>query len=207
MISVIIPVFNGEKYLDECLSSIQYDDIEIIVVDDDSTDNSEQIALKYTNNVIRIKHSGAVIARNTGIKNAHGDYIVFMDADDIFCPNAISMMYEKIKNFDGIVGMRNNFISPECKNKNPISTKTGHGAIAGCAMFKKSLFDNVGNFDENLQCGDGYDWLLRAKKFGANIQNVDNVFCMRRIHDNNMSITKQKQEYADYCKIIRKHFS
>ena len=83
MISIIVPVFNAEKYLDECLSSLSIANTEIIVINDASTDNSEEIAKKYTNKVINIEHSGPVVARNIGIKNANGDYIIFMDAKQV----------------------------------------------------------------------------------------------------------------------------
>ena len=116
MISIIIPVFNGEKYLDQCLSSINAKDIEIIVVNDASDDNSEQIARKYTDHIINIPHSGPVIARNIGIKNAHGEYIIFMDADDVLKENAIDIMQKGVIDFDLIIGRRQDFISPDCND-------------------------------------------------------------------------------------------
>ena len=148
MISVIVPVFNGEKYLDECLSSIHDDNIEIIVVDDESNDNSYNIAKKYTDQIIKIKHSGPVIARNTGLKHANGEYVVFMDADDVLNKNAISQMRKDIDGFDGVVGLRSDFISPDCPNINAQTKTSNHGVISGCAMFKKSVFDKIGGFDE-----------------------------------------------------------
>ena len=73
-------------------------------------------------------------------------------------------------------------------------------------MFKKSAFDKVGFFDEELLCGDGYDWLLRAKKHGLKIKEIDDVLCMRRIHNSNMGRTMGLREKSDYAKIIKKHF-
>ncbi len=206
MISIIIPVFNGAKYLDECLSSIFGENIEIIIVNDASTDNSEQIAKKYTDKVINIEHSGPVIARNVGIKNATGDYLMFMDADDILKKDAITILINNISDFDGIIGRRSDFVSPDCKDI-VVETKTSsHGVIAGCAMFKKSTFETVGLFDEDLLCGDGYEWLLRAKKHGLKIKEIDDVLCMRRIHESNMGRTMGMREKSDYVKIIKKHF-
>ena len=206
MISIIVPVFNAEKYLYECLSSLSIANNEIIVVNDASTDKSEKIAKKYTDKVINIEHSGPVVARNIGIKNANGDYIIFMDADDVLKDGAIDILQKEIGDFDAVIGRRSDFVSPDC---NDITTETkisSHGVIAGCAMFKKSVFDIVGMFDEDLMCGDGYDWLLRAKKSGVKIKEIDDILCMRRIHESNMGRTMRMREKSDYAKIIRKHF-
>ena len=85
-ISVIIPVYNGEKYLAQCLDNMlcqTYKDLEIIVINDGSTDKSSEIAEKYPVKIIHHeKNSGLSVARNTGIDNATGDYIHFMDVDD-----------------------------------------------------------------------------------------------------------------------------
>lgn len=90
LISVIVPVYNVEKYLSRCLESLvnqSYDNIEIIVVDDGSTDNSPQIIKKFLNKndnmrVITQVNQGVSVARNTGLKNAKGKYIMFTDGDD-----------------------------------------------------------------------------------------------------------------------------
>lgn len=90
MISVIIPIFNAEKYLQNCLESIlkqNYSDFEIILIDDESSDNSLIIAQKFADKddrirIIKQKHAGQAVARNLGIESARGDLIVFIDADD-----------------------------------------------------------------------------------------------------------------------------
>lgn len=85
MISVIIPVYNSEKYLDRCLSSIlnqSYKDIEVIVVNDGSTDSSKEICQKYDVKVIDSEHRGLSAARNIGIEHANGEWLMFLDSDD-----------------------------------------------------------------------------------------------------------------------------
>ena len=206
MISIIIPVYNGEKYLDECLSSLPNTGIEIIVVNDASTDKSAEIAHKYTDKVITIEHSGPVVARNIGIKNASGNYLIFMDADDILKQGAIETLQNQIGDFDGIIGRRSDFVSQDCQDVVAETKTSSHGVIAGCAMFKKSAFDTIGLFDEELLCGDGYDWLLRAQKNGLKMKEIDDVLCMRRIHHSNMGRTMGMREKFDYAKIIKKHF-
>ena len=96
LVSVIIPVYNAGKYLDVCIQSVinqTWPNTEIILVDDGSTDDSLKIAKKYLVNanvkVIEQKNSGAAVARNAGLKLAKGDYIQFLDADDLLSPNKI----------------------------------------------------------------------------------------------------------------------
>ena len=91
MISVIIPVFNAEKYLRECLDSVAnqtYNDLEILLIDDGSKDSSPQICDGYAAadsrfTVIHKENGGVSSARNTGIENAHGNLMAFVDADDV----------------------------------------------------------------------------------------------------------------------------
>ena len=91
LISVIVPVYNAEKYLDRCIQSIinqKYKELEIILVDDGSKDRSLEICNSYEKkdnriNVIHKENAGVSAARNTGIKKARGTYLAFLDDDDI----------------------------------------------------------------------------------------------------------------------------
>lgn len=102
-VSVIIPVYNTEEYLEKCLYSIvnqTLNEIEIICVDDGSTDNSLQILKKYAENDNRIKvitqeNSGAAVARNNGIDNAKGEYLYFIDSDDYVDLSFLEKMYNQ----------------------------------------------------------------------------------------------------------------
>lgn len=99
-VTIIIPVYNVEKYLEECLKSVvlqSYKDIEIIVINDGSTDCSREICEEYQNkydNIILInkKNEGVSVARNTGISLSTGEYIVFIDADDVVHENYIECL-------------------------------------------------------------------------------------------------------------------
>lgn len=104
LISIIIPVFNKEKYIAECLTSIitqTYTNLEILLIDDGSTDKSGQICDQFSNEDKRIKvihkaNGGVSSARNTGLRLAQGECISFVDADDCVDKEYISKMYEKI---------------------------------------------------------------------------------------------------------------
>lgn len=114
LISIIIPVYNKEKYLDKCIKSAvnqDYKNIEIIIINDGSEDNSEQIISKWLKKDYRIKYlnqenKGVSYTRNRGLLSANGDYIFFLDADDYLEKNAISVLVDYIKksNVDIIIG-------------------------------------------------------------------------------------------------------
>ena len=104
LISVIVPVYNTEKYIEKCVMSIlnqTYKNLEIILIDDGSTDNSPQIcdSLAKKDNRITVIHQpngGVSSARNIGLDNTHGDYITFVDSDDYIEPNMIEFLSENI---------------------------------------------------------------------------------------------------------------
>ncbi|MBU2540190.1 glycosyltransferase family 2 protein [Patescibacteria group bacterium] len=148
LISVIIPVYNVERYLDRCLGSIigqTYKKIEIILIDDGSTDNSGKICDEYVLNDKRIKvihteNNGPAAARNIGIENSKGSFIFFLDSDDFIENNAISLLIENYRRIkaDIIIGDFRKIND----NNNPDS---GHGRILleSKLLTKKDIIDYV----------------------------------------------------------------
>lgn len=108
MISIIVPVYNIEKYIEKCIKSIlrqSFKEIEVVLVDDGSTDGSLEICLKYSRldkrvRVITKKNGGLSSARNEGIKKSKGEYIAFIDGDDFVHPQYIEKLYNTISGFD-----------------------------------------------------------------------------------------------------------
>lgn len=113
LISIVVPVFNVEKYLEECLDSIckqTYSNIQIILVNDGSTDSSPEICEKYSEldkriSVLHKKNGGLSDARNYGIKFAKGQYLIFVDSDDIISRDMVSYLYQLIKSSNSEVGI------------------------------------------------------------------------------------------------------
>ena len=110
MISIIIPVYNLEPYIEKCLESIlnqDYQDFEIVLVDDGSSDNSAQVADRYLKErfknyrIIKRKNGGVSNARNEGLKKAKGDYVVFVDGDDYLAKDFLSSLYNCLVEYDG----------------------------------------------------------------------------------------------------------
>lgn len=120
-ISIIVPVYNVEKYLTKCIDSITnqtYKDLEIILVDDGSTDNSGQICDQYAKKDNRIKvihkeNGGLSDARNVGIKNSTGEYLSFIDSDDYIDKDMIECLYNAITNANSDIAVCGKYIEEE----------------------------------------------------------------------------------------------
>ena len=125
MISIIVPVYNSEKYIDKCLDSIlnqTYKDLEIVLVNDGSNDQSLKILEKYALRDTRIKvvnqeNKGVAAARNTGLDNATGEYILYVDSDDWIENNMVERMVELSANADIVFCGNDNAVSPEFVKK------------------------------------------------------------------------------------------
>lgn len=105
LVSIIIPLYNAKNYIEECISSLlsqSYKEIEIIIVDDGSTDNSLTIARQYESEIVHVfsqQNKGACAARNYGFEMSKGEYVQFMDADDTIEKNKIELQIERLRQF------------------------------------------------------------------------------------------------------------
>ena len=225
LISTIIPVRNGEKYIDEAIQSIANqkfnNEMEIIVVDDGSTDNTQKIVeriieTRHDTSLLNIRYfrkepAGAIVARNFGFKQAKGDFILFHDADDTLNPDTLQTLYNHFitdSKIQIVLALRKDFYSPEIteeeKRRIPIRAEGYSGAIAGCALIRRQVFDAVGLFDENLKmAGDAIEWLMRLEKHEIKTLKINFIAVNRRIHQDNMGRTATVEQHLDYAAILR----
>lgn len=187
LVSVIVPVYNVEKYLEQCLNSIlgqTYKNLEIIVVDDGSTDSSSKIINEYKKKDSRIvvisqKNQGLSAARNTGIKKAQGDYIMFVDSDDWIAPDIVEYLrpgradVSICSHYESSEGNNISFNkSFKRKSMNPKMALTamlkenGFMVSAWGKLYKKDLFEDVlfpvNKLHEDL--GTTYKLIMASKK-------------------------------------------
>ena len=210
LISVVIPSFNGEKYIKETIESIKKQSFahEIIVIDDISSDSTADIAKSLGCRVIvNETHKGQVAGKNTGIKEAKGNYWLTIDQDDMLTDNALTVLYnEMVKNSDNkiVMGQLKDFCSPDTpEQKKYCKPNPFYGILTGTTLFKKDVFDLIGNFREDIITGDVIDLTNRLLINNIDIVKLPYVCCSRRIHNRNYGRTNQKDEYSDYAKILR----
>lgn len=194
-ISVIIPFYNVEKYIVRCIESVKsqtFTDFECILIDDESLDNSYQIALEAIANdhrfkIIRQKNKGLGGARNTGIENAQGDYIAFLDSDDWWDNNFLELMYQSaVKNSADLVYCQIRQVD-EQNNKShfwqtPIGVYQDSKAIFDllikhhCAwdkLYKRELFGSI-RFPENRYFED-FATIYQLSKYTKKIEVIEHL--------------------------------
>jgi glycosyltransferase involved in cell wall biosynthesis len=213
LVSVIIPVYNSEKYLGESITSVlaqTYQPIEIIIVNDGSTDGSEKIANKFSKQTSYFfqNNQGAAAARNYGVEKSNGDFISFLDADDLWESDKIDKQMKAFKSSeaDMIFGNVYQFISPDVDSKSKIkleeSDKMLPGFVPGTLFMEKSSFQKVGPFNTSWSVGEFIDWYLHAQDAGLNHFMLSEIVMRRRIHSSNLGI-RLKDMRTDYVKIIK----
>ena len=200
-ISVIIPVFNVEKYLAECLDSVlaqTFSDIEIICVDDGSTDDSAKILQQYAARDKRIKiitqkNSGVVVTRNRAISMAKSEYIYPLDSDDMIVPNCLEKLYNKITNSKYRVVMsraqtfgRFSLVFPQ-PGLNKLEMYGVHENCVISALFYKSDFEKFGGYctDFNGYGGDDMDYWLNYIDNNMPIIRLPDILFLYRIKQDN----------------------
>lgn len=209
-ISIIMPIKNGENYMREAIDGIkkQNADIEIVVVNDSSTDNTAQIAESLGCKVINHEVSkGQVVAKNTALKEISGNYIMFHDHDDILTPQALETMlaeFEKDSSLEVVIAKIKDFISPDAKDQNQvIKAEPYYGCLAGSILFKKEVFDKIGPFDEHISAGEIISLMNRLEQHHIPMKKIDFVSSNRRIHDTNYGKTNKGNEFKDYASLLR----
>lgn len=211
-VSVIIPCRNGADYLPEAVAGVrkQTVPVEIIVVDDGSADATPTVAQGLGCTVTSIPHSGLSAARNIGLKLAQGEFILFHDHDDVMREGTLHKLYDIFRNntdLQIVMAKAMDFISPELKeaDKKELMPRPEayYGLLSGAVLIRRAVFDKIDAFTENLATGQTMDFLLRAENAGMRTEKTDFIAVDRRLHNNNMGRTMQKQEHQDYASILR----
>lgn len=214
LVTVIIPVYNGRQYLPEAIESAlaqTYPAIEVIVIDDGSTDDSRDVALRYAPRVqaLRQDHGGLGAARNTAIAKATGQYLGFLDADDIWLPGKLDLQIRALDAepaVDMVFGHVEEFISPDLDDATRRTLRPHEsplpGVFAGTMVIRRSSFDRVGLFETGWQVGEFVDWYARAKERGLRPLVMPDVVMRRRLHKSNMGV-RLRDSRADYARILK----
>lgn len=213
LISIIIPVKNGANYLAEALSAIQSQNVnmEIIIVDDASSDNTAQLAKNF--GCVLLQHpisKGSTIAKNTALKIARGKYIMFHDHDDVMKQNVLVTMLKELEDnaeIFAVMAQLEDFFSPELaeeeRKKIVIKSAPYFGLFSGAILMKKEIFERIGLFNENIQAGEILDWTSKMNAAGLYIKKLNFTAANRRIHNSNFGRTNKEKEYKDYAAILR----
>lgn len=199
-VSVVIPCFNAAAFLATAVESVirqRGDPIEIIVVDDGSTDETASIALSFGSAVklLRQPNAGIGAARNAGLALAGGEIVAFLDADDLWTDNSLAarlMVLQASPDIDGVFGQCEQFfdagLDPLTSAKWAVDLRRQQFRNAGAMLIRRVAFNRVGGFGTDLQVGEMVDWLGRAEAAAVAFANIDDLVMLRRIHGRNNSL-------------------
>ena len=214
LISVIIPCYNAEAYLAEAIESAIAQDVgtlEIIVVDDGSTDGSSRVARRFGPPVRYVSKANAGIssARNRGVELSAGRYLTFLDADDLWPEGSLRLRLEYMRahpNTECVFGALEEFVSPDLDQDKKSRLGRTHAAMparfAGSMLIERTAFLRVGLFHEGLKVGEMLDWVARAEQAGVVMCLLDAIVLRRRIHGNN-TVTREKARRNDYLRALK----
>jgi glycosyltransferase involved in cell wall biosynthesis len=215
LISVIIPVYNAERYLAEAIESVMSQTLppdEIIIVDDGSTDESHQVAKRFAKPVLYYYQSqaGPGAARNLGVALAKGDWLTFLDADDLWLPDKLARQMDLLKldkELEMVFGGVEQFISPDLDEFHRpnlrIQSQTFKGYHVGTMIIRRAAFAKVGFFSTALRVGEFIDWFARTQEKGLKSRLMPEIVMRRRIHDNNL-MQREGNIGGDYARILKK---
>ena len=202
-VSVVIPVRDGERYLSEAIESALGQDhrpLEVIVVDDGSTDRSAEIAGAHAGiRLIRTPNRGPSAARNTGLAAARGGVVAYLDADDILLPDSVAgrlRVLEEEPETGVVLGRMRLRREPGTPKVAPIPRRgkdAFEGVPAAAAIVRRPVAARV-PFDESMRLGEDLDWLFRMRDAGIGIRVLDREVLVHRLHDRNLSL--QGRAYA-----------
>ena len=206
-ISVVVPVYNTERFLAEAIDSVLSqgaDSLEVLVVDDGSTDGSASVAERFGSpvRVIRQANAGPAAARNRGIAAARADYLAFLDADDLYSPDKFALQSDRLDRHpavDVVVGQRQYLMLGGIDAGDPGFSQHHDDHLSlqfGCCLFRRRVFDRVGPLDESMPHCEDWDWFMRAREAGVGLLLHRDVVLHQRIHTGN--ITRQREAVSRF---------
>jgi glycosyltransferase involved in cell wall biosynthesis len=197
LVSVLIPVFNAERFLAEALDSVRAqgrDDLEIVVVDDGSTDGSGSVVRRYPEvRYLRQANAGPSAARNRLLAEARGEFIAFLDADDVFPVqrlNRLLAVFDEEPQLDIALGQIAYWYTegtePDRQRFPDEASQQTYMIVLGSALIRRRAFDRVGTFEESMRASEDLDWFNRAREQDLGIRAIPEAVLRYRQHRTNL---------------------
>lgn len=233
LVSVIVNCYNGEKYINEAISSVfeqTYQHWELLVWDNRSTDNTAAICASFTDlrfrYILAPKHTNLGMARKEAVKEAAGTWVCFLDCDDLWHPKKLEHQLEYIEAlpdiniiycqtkylFEGSLesSWAKNLHKSSARDENLKPKNIGFNSLLYknyiplvSALFYKESYDSVGGIDASLSQAEDYDLILKLAKIGS-VYLVNETLCYYRIHGHNVTQSQLQLDHQECIKILNK---
>jgi glycosyltransferase involved in cell wall biosynthesis len=211
LVSVVVPAYQAERFLAEALESVlkqDYSPLEVIVVDDGSTDRTAAIAASHPVRLLRRPHRGIAASRNAGLRASRGDLFAILDADDLWPTDRLRIQVEHLlehPKLDLVLGLTEFFLVPGVQRPELGSLLSG-GPVPGhpsTMLARRELLETVGGFDESIEISNDVDWLARAKDRGALADTLPQVLLHYRMHGANTTRDRIKLIESELLRVMR----
>ncbi|WP_201352030.1 glycosyltransferase family 2 protein [Hydrogenimonas urashimensis] len=209
-VSVIIPTYNRRRYLDEAIESVlaqRYEPLELIVVDDGSTDGTQEIVARYPFiRYIYQENAGQAAARNRGIREATGEFLAFLDSDDLWMPGKLRRQVAYLQDHPHVQMLFahvEQFSTEEHRHLHKAEAgKTLPGLVFGTLLIRREDFLQVGYLQEKWRVGEFVEWFGRATEAGLAFHTLDETLLRRRLHDTNIGL-ENRAGRNDFARILQ----
>lgn len=212
VVSVVIPVYNGERYLAAALDSVfrqNYRPIEVMVVDDGSNDTSAEIAHSLAEvRYFYQANQGVAVARNVGIANASGDLIAFLDQDDMWATNKLRSQVDYLLTHPEVgyvLARQQTFLEPGADPpswlKKELLITDSVAFLPGALLVRKEILHQVGGFEPRFRIDNDSEWFFRARDAGVPMAILPEILLYRRIHGSNQ--TSQTRSGGPLLRIVK----
>ncbi len=199
-VSVVIPTYNSARFLADAVTSVLeqgYPRLEILIVDDGSTDDTRQLAVSMGPAVRYLyqDNQGPPAARNLGLRSITGDLVALLDADDLWTPGKLALQVPPLMSnpdLGMVLGLTQYFRTNEQTGEEE-RLRPFFVVQLGCGLFRSEVFRTVGGFDETLRYGDDVDWFMRTREQGIGAVLLDRATVRYRRHSDNMTIADGHQ--------------
>jgi glycosyltransferase involved in cell wall biosynthesis len=214
-VSVVMAVRDAAAYVEEALTSIfgqSTPPAEVVVVDDGSTDATAEVVRRWDAvTLIRQPALGIAAALNCGVAQTRHGLVAFLDGDDLWPERSLELRVQRIGGDDepeAVEGLTVQFVSPElgaAGDRFRFDPAPTRGALLGATLFRRSLLERVGRFDESVAIAAPVEWVARARRLGVRPVHIDEVVLRRRIHEQNLSVRLSEAKRVALLDVIRRH--
>ena len=198
-VSVLIPTYNCARFLPQAIESVlaqSFQDFEIIVVDDGSTDDTTQVVARYPRvRYILKEHSGISASRNAAVAAATGEIVTFLDADDLWLPQILEKQVAYLDADPACMLVYvdgENFYQDENASRSAPQQELFRSSLRQCVItcaFRRIVFEKFGLFRTDYANGEDTQFFIRLKLMGVNMEHrIPEVLYRRRIHTTNISL-------------------
>lgn len=217
LVSCVVPVYNGERFLAEALESVlaqTHPRIDLVVVDDGSTDGTAAVARSFGDRVryVRQENAGPAAARNRGLEHARGAFVGFLDADDLWVESKTETQLARFRERPELafcVSLTQNFWEEEVRDeadrmRGRARSQPLPGYTTQTLLVHREWLDRIGGFDAQLGHGDSADWFQRAEEAGAVGELVPEVLTLRRLHADNRSRRHAAESRDEFLRLLKR---